>query len=110
MGKEFAEFGLNPKEGDYPKKVMSPTGEPVYIAEAWNYSYLLGQLKIKFDSKGVITNVVATPQILIGDDFFEVKNEKGEKVQLSDPEKAMLLKFVKNHKNSFRSGIPMLNG
>ena len=99
MGKEFAEFGLNPKEGDYPKKVMSPTGEPVYIAEAWNYSYLLGQLKIKFDSKGVITNVVATPQILIGDDFFEVKNEKGEKVQLSDPEKAMLLKFVKNHKN-----------
>ena len=99
IGKEFAEFGLKPKEEEYPKKVTSPAGEPVYIAEAWNYTYILGQMKAKFDANGVITDLVATPQILIGDDFFEVKNEKGEKVQLNDTEKAAVLKFVKDNKN-----------
>ena len=99
MGKEFSEFGLKPVVEEYPKKVTSPSGEPVYVAEAWNYSYLLGEMKVKFDARGVITDLAATPQILIGDSFFEVKNEKGEKVQLNDMEKAEVLKFIKNHKN-----------
>lgn len=99
LGKEFAEFGLKPVKDEYPTKVTSPAGEPVYVAEAWNYNYILGQMKVKFDAKGVITELTATPQILIGDDFFEVKDEKGEKVQLNDAEKAEVLKFVRNHKN-----------
>lgn len=98
FGKEFEKYGLKP-EGEYPTKLMTPAGEPVYVAEAWNYSYLLGQMKVKFNSKGVITEVKAEPKILIGDDFFEVKDAEGKKVQLSDKEKAEVLASIKNDKN-----------
>lgn len=99
LGKEFKEFGLNPEEEDYPKKIIAPNGEPVYVAEAWNYTYILGQLKAKFNTDGVITELVANPTLLVGDDFFEVKDEKGNKTQLNDKEKAEILKFIKNNKN-----------
>lgn len=97
LGEEFKEFGLKPV-AEYPKKVLSPRGEPVYIAEAWNYSYLLGQMKAKFDKNGVITKMDAKPSILIGDNFFEVRNEKNEKVQLEGKAKEDVIKYVNKNK------------
>ena len=38
LGESFKEYGLKPI-AEYPKKIMSPAGEPVYVAEAWSYSY-----------------------------------------------------------------------
>ena len=99
LGKEFEQFGLVPEKEDYPKKVNSPNGNPVYIAEAWNYSYLLGQMKAKFDKNGVITELIPTPKVLIGDDFFEVKNAEGKAVQLDAKEKNEILNSIKNNKN-----------
>ena len=99
LGKEFEQFGLVPEKEDYPKKVNSPNGNPVYIAEAWNYSYLLGQMKAKFDKNGVITELIPTPKVLIGDDFFEVKNAEGKAVQLDAKEKNAILNSIKNNKN-----------
>lgn len=98
LGEEFEEFGLKPV-AEYPKKILSPKGEPVYVAEAWNYSYMVGQMKAKFDENGVITNLEATPSLIIGDNFFEVTNEKREKRQLEGEEKQAVIDFVNNHKN-----------
>ena len=99
LGKEFEQFGLVPEKPDYPKKVNSPNGNPVYIAEAWNYSYLLGEMKAKFDKNGVITELIPAPKLLIGDDFFEVKDADGKAVQLDEKEKSKILNSIKNNKN-----------
>lgn len=99
FGKEFEKYGLKVEGADYPTKLTTPAGEPVYVAEAWNYSYLVGELKVKFNSKGVITDLKAEPKLLIGDNFFEVKDAEGKKVQLNDKEKAELLASIKNDKN-----------
>ena len=98
LGKEFEEFGLVPEKPDYPKKVNSPDGNPVYIAEAWNYSYLLGEMKAKFDKNGVIKELIPTPKVLIGD-TFEIKNAEGKVVQLGEKEKAAIINSIKNNKN-----------
>lgn len=98
LGEEFKEFGLKPV-AEYPKKILSPKGEPVYVAEAYNYSYLVGQMKAKFDENGVITNLEATPSLIIGDNFFEVTNDKKEKKQLEGEERQAVIDFVNNHKN-----------
>ena len=98
LGKEFEEFGLVPEKPDYPKKVNSPDGNPVYIAEAWNYSYLLGEMKAKFDKNGVIKELIPTPKVLIGD-TFEIKNAEGKVVQLGEKEKAVIINSIKNNKN-----------
>ena len=98
LGKEFEQFGLVPEKPDYPKKVNSPDGNPVYIAEAWNYSYLLGEMKAKFDKNGVIKELIPTPKVLIGD-TFEIKNAEGKVVQLGEKEKAVIKNSIKNNKN-----------
>ena len=98
LGKEFEQFGLVPEKPDYPKKVNSPDGNPVYIAEAWNYSYLLGEMKAKFDKNGVIKELIPTPKVLIGD-TFEIKNAEGKVVQLGEKEKAVIINSIKNNKN-----------
>jgi len=98
LGKEFEQFGLVPEKADYPKKVNSPNGNPVYIAEAWNYSYLLGEMKAKFDKNGVIKELIPAPKVLIGD-TFEIKNSEGKAVQLGEKEKSIILNSIKNNKN-----------
>ena len=98
LGNEFSEFGLKPV-AEYPIKKNSPNGDPVYIAEAWNYSYLVGHLKANFNSRGVITQIKSEPNIVIGDDLFEVKNAEGKKVPMEESEKNAVLEYVKNNKN-----------
>lgn len=98
LGEGFKEYGLKPV-AEYPKKVMSPAGEPVYVAEAWNYSYLVGNLKVGFDEKGVITKIEANPSIILGDDLFERKNEKGEVYKLEGKEKEDVIKYVNSRKD-----------
>ena len=98
LGKEFEQFGLVPEKPDYPKKVNSPDGNPVYIAEAWNYSYLLGEMKAKFDKNGVIKELIPTPKVLIGD-TFEIKNAEGKTVQLNEKEKLAIINSIKNNRN-----------
>ena len=98
LGESFKEYGLKPI-AEYPKKIMSPEGEPVYVAEAWSYSYLVGNLKAKFDDKGVITELIPNPTIIIGDDLFERKNEKGETYKLEGKEKQDVIKYVNSRKD-----------
>ena len=98
LGNEFSEFGLKPV-AEYPIKKNSPNGDPVYIAEAWNYSYLVGHLKANFNSRGVITQIKSEPNIVIGDDLFEVKNAEGKKVPMEESEKNAVLEYVKNNKS-----------
>ena len=93
LDRNFEKFGLK-VEGDYPTGVTSKTGEPVYVVEAWNYSYVVGHLKVVFDKNGVIKSVAGTPQLLLGDDFFERRNESGEKYQIEGAEKQEVLREI----------------
>ena len=78
---------------------MSPAGEPVYVAEAWCYSHMVGNMKVKFNDKGVITELKAEPTIVIGDSSFEVKNDKGEKSELQGKEREDIIKYVNSRKD-----------
>lgn len=99
MGSQFEDFGLKAEYPDYPKRIEHSNGEPTYVVEAWNYAYLLGKLKLNFDKDGVVIDAVANPQLLIGDNFFEVKDKDGKKVQLTGSEKDKIIKFVNENKN-----------
>ena len=98
LGESYTEYGLKPV-AEYPKKIMSPAGEPVYVAEAWSYSHLVGNMKVKFNDKGVITELKAEPTIVIGDSSFEVKNDKGEKSELQGKEREDIIKYVNSRKD-----------
>lgn len=83
---DFKKYGLNPV-GDYPTKVKDKSGNLVCVAQAWEYSAVVGKLNISFDKNGVVKNCEGTPYLLIGESFRR-KNSKGKKVELEGNELA----------------------
>jgi len=61
---DFAMVGLK-SQGSYPTLVHSKNNQPVCIAQAWNYSYVVGKLHVAFDQEGVITSCQGTPTLLL---------------------------------------------
>lgn len=87
---DFHTVGLS-SEGPYPTIVTSPRGEPVCIAHAWQYSYIVGHLTVNFDEKGVVSECFGQPTLLLGDDF----QQQGEAV--NEATKTRLLDLVAAH-------------
>jgi len=61
-------YGLTP-EGPYPTRTSDHDGKPVCITQAWQYGYVVGELKVSFDGQGEVLHCEGTPWLLIGDDF-----------------------------------------
>jgi 5'-nucleotidase / UDP-sugar diphosphatase len=76
---DVTDLGLEPK-GPYPTMVTSPRDEPVCIAQAWQYSYAVGNLSVAFDDKGVVTECQGNPILLVGDTFQQWNAEGNREV------------------------------
>ncbi|MEZ5343197.1 MAG: DUF4214 domain-containing protein [Acidimicrobiales bacterium] len=62
---DFAPLGLSPESESYPTIVEDKTGLPVCVVQAWQYSYVVGQLNIQWDEYGQIYECGGTPRLLI---------------------------------------------
>ncbi|MFY7940841.1 MAG: metallophosphoesterase, partial [Burkholderiaceae bacterium] len=51
----LADYGLTPS-GAYPTQTTDKEGKPVCVVQAWQYSYAVGELTIKFDAKGDVSS------------------------------------------------------
>jgi len=55
--------------GAYPTRVADKDGKNVCVVQAWEYSQVVGELKVSFDGNGEVTQCNGTPHVLIGDNF-----------------------------------------
>ena len=62
-------LGVGTPGGAYPTRTTDKDGKPVCVVQAWEYSQVVGELKVQFDKNGVVTECVGTPHVLIGDQF-----------------------------------------
>ena len=75
LGDEFEQYGFNP-QGPYPTMTTDRVGSPVCIAQAWEYSQIVGQITVAWDDFGFVTSCTGTPHLLLGDNFTrEVEDE-----------------------------------
>ena len=65
---KLKEYGITP-EDQYPVILKNKDGDPVCVVQAWQYSYVVGQLKVNFDAKGKVESCTGKANLLIGDDF-----------------------------------------
>ncbi|MGL1831406.1 UNVERIFIED_CONTAM: bifunctional metallophosphatase/5'-nucleotidase [Acinetobacter sp. HSTU-ASm16] len=65
---ELSRYGITP-EASYPTQLRNGDGDPVCIVQAWQYSYVVGELNVNFDAQGRVKSCQGTPHILIGNDF-----------------------------------------
>lgn len=51
LGESFAALGLRPA-GPYPTVVENAEGDPVCVVQAWQYGWVVGELRLRFDGAG----------------------------------------------------------
>jgi 5'-nucleotidase/UDP-sugar diphosphatase len=61
-------YGLTPS-GAYPTQATDKAGKKVCITQAWQYSYAVGALDVKFDVNGDVLSCNGKPQVLLGDTY-----------------------------------------
>ncbi|WP_270174951.1 bifunctional metallophosphatase/5'-nucleotidase [Diaphorobacter sp. ED-3] len=61
--------GVGTPGGAYPTRVTDKDGKNVCVVQAWEYAQVVGELKVRFDGKGEVTQCSGTPHVLIGSDF-----------------------------------------
>lgn len=68
LGEGFRALGLAP-EGEYPTRLTNADGDPVCVVQAWQYTWVVGQLDLRFDPEGRLLECEGRPQLLVGDDL-----------------------------------------
>lgn len=87
LGNGFKAYGLSPS-GAYPTKTTDANGKQVCIAQASQYSDIVGELTIEFSANGEVTTCSGTPHLLLSDTF------QRNKVELTGAERDAVLKAV----------------
>jgi 5'-nucleotidase len=78
------DYGISP-EGPYPTRSTDLDGKPVCIVQAWQYSSVVGEMRVRFDAKGEVSDCTGTPWLLIGDQF-----SRADKTALTKEETAAI--------------------
>ncbi|HHD64635.1 MAG TPA: NAD nucleotidase, partial [Desulfobulbaceae bacterium] len=67
----------------YPERVTSLSGEPVCVAQAWEYAKMVGSLDVHFDDSGLVTECSGNSIMLLGDSFKQ-KDAEGNRVDVDE--------------------------
>ena len=86
---DFSMVGLS-SSYDYPEMRTDMNGKPVCIAQAWQYSYIIGNLDVVFSETGDVALCNGTPIMPLGDEFME---------DLNDTAKATVTAVIDAHDN-----------
>lgn len=63
---DFEAYGLT-ASGPYPTEVTNADGDRVCVAQAWQYSRVVGELNVTWDENGRVASCSGTPHLLLGD-------------------------------------------
>ena len=94
---DFSALGQK-SEGPYPTIMQNRDGAMVCIAQAWQYSQILGELQVSFDDEGNVTGCSGTPHMMLADSFRR-KNADGKRVELEGTARDAAIATVNAHPN-----------
>jgi len=63
---DFSDYGLT-AAGPYPTERTNADGDKVCVAQAWQYSRVVGELSVTWNENGVVESCSGTPHFLLGD-------------------------------------------
>ncbi|MCD1646723.1 NAD nucleotidase [Marinobacter adhaerens] len=63
---DFADYGLT-AGGPYPTERTNADGDRVCVAQAWQYSRVVGELSVTWNADGTVESCSGTPHLLLGE-------------------------------------------
>ncbi len=94
---DFSSVGLK-ADGPYPTIKTNKDGDQVCVAQAWQYTQVLGELSVSFDGNGKVASCGGTPHLLIGQEFKR-KDANGKKQVLTGAELESVVAEIKAQPN-----------
>lgn len=79
-------YGITPG-GAYPTQALDRNGFPVCVAQAWQYNHAVGELKVRFNSLGLVETCGGRPYVMIGN---ALRRSASGAAALSDADKAAI--------------------
>lgn len=92
LGSRFTEFGLSPV-GEYPTVVTNADGDAACVVQAWQFSDVVGELNVQFNSEGEVVACDGTPHLLLGD-TFERDDANGDSQSLTGDDLQVVLDII----------------
>ena len=92
---DFEALGLK-ADGPYPIRLTGFDGQPVVLAQAWEWAKVAGVLKVDFDAGGRVGAVDGRSALLVGDGFVRA-DRQGNKVEVTGDERASLQAFIRSN-------------
>ena len=90
---DFDDLGLN-TGGEYPQRVTDADGSPVCVVQAWQFSWVVGELNVSFDEDGVVESCEGTPHLLLADSFQREPSEDADREELTGEARDEVVAFV----------------
>ncbi len=63
----LAEYGVGTPAGPYGAELINKDGQKTCLVQAWEYSQVVGELKVSFDARGQVTACNGKPHVLMGE-------------------------------------------
>lgn len=60
-------YGVGTPGGAYAETLTNRDGDKTCLVQAWEYSQVVGELRVKFDGQGRVKSCAGMPHVLIGD-------------------------------------------
>lgn len=100
---DFRNVGLTSGDLNYPAVATSKDNNKVCIAQAWSYSYVVGELNVIFDDKGNVKSCNGVPNLLLpelkSENFIVGKDESKKPIYASQTQLDKISSIIKNNKN-----------
>ena len=87
---DFSAIGITASSGPYPTMARNLDGDPVCIAQAWEYAKLFGLLQVRFDERATVVGCSGEVTLPIGDDFRQ-KDGSGAFVAVDTAQRARII-------------------
>ncbi|NBQ78673.1 MAG: bifunctional metallophosphatase/5'-nucleotidase [Betaproteobacteria bacterium] len=82
---DFSAIGLAGSEGAYPTIATNKDGELVCIGQAWEYNKAIGEMQLKFDTRGRVSTCTGQASLVVGSTGFKRANAQGTFVAVDEP-------------------------
>ena len=92
---DFSDYGIDAASA-YPTQVTNADGDPVCVVQAWQYSWVVGELNVTFDGRGGVESCGGTPHLILGDTFLRRPPEGGDRVPVEGEELEEILDIIAN--------------
>jgi NAD pyrophosphatase/5''-nucleotidase NadN len=89
---DFDTYGLE-SEGPYPTLVTDAAGNQVCVAQAWQYSQVVGELNVDWNAEGIVQSCSGVPHLLLDEPLLR-EDDGGNEYTPSGTEREAILMAV----------------